>query len=84
MVFDVESFEKFPWECRKACESLVESIKVADYNGDSYLIGGFVHVLQIWLYESVTTVGERFGRKIFYHDVMVARIRHITLKPGGC
>ncbi|XP_024011312.1 uncharacterized protein LOC18017642 [Eutrema salsugineum] len=62
-VLDVEAFEQFPWG-RVACESLIEFVKLADLNSKSYTIGGFVPILQIWVYEAITIVGERFGNKI--------------------
>ncbi|CAN8266564.1 unnamed protein product [Cochlearia groenlandica] len=65
-VIDVETFERFPWG-RKACEKLVEDIKVVQYVGDSYCIPGFVHVLQIWGYEAISILGESVSRK--EHDI---------------
>ncbi|ESQ33252.1 hypothetical protein EUTSA_v10005571mg [Eutrema salsugineum] len=62
-VLDVEAFEQFPWG-RVACESLIEFVKLADLNSKSYTIGGFVPILQIWVYEAITILGERFGNKI--------------------
>ncbi|XP_024007908.1 uncharacterized protein LOC18991757 [Eutrema salsugineum] len=62
-VLDVEAFEQFPWG-RVACESLIEFVKLADLNSKSYTIGGFFPILQIWVYEAITIVGERFGNKI--------------------
>lgn len=61
-VFNEEAFDKYPWG-RKACESLIKSIKLVNLSAP-YMLGGFVPLLQIWLYEAVPCIGERFGRKI--------------------
>ncbi|XP_010507554.1 PREDICTED: uncharacterized protein LOC104784194 isoform X1 [Camelina sativa] len=59
-VLDPVAFEKHPWG-RVAFSSLVNSVKMVDYDRDSYTIHGCVHALLIWLYESVTGIGESYG-----------------------
>ncbi|XP_010451886.2 PREDICTED: uncharacterized protein LOC104734078, partial [Camelina sativa] len=59
-VLDPVAFEKHPWG-RVAFSSLVNSVKIVDYDGDSYTIHGCVHAMLIWLYESVPGIGESYG-----------------------
>ncbi|PIK33549.1 hypothetical protein BSL78_29637 [Apostichopus japonicus] len=62
-VVDVEAFESYRWG-RIGFIELVDSIKVVTYGNNSYTVHGCVHVLLIWIYESVAAFGERFGNKI--------------------
>ncbi|CAA7024015.1 unnamed protein product [Microthlaspi erraticum] len=57
-----EKFEGYPWG-RVAFQQLVQTIKIAKFDGPSYTISGFVHPLLIWAYEAVEIIGERFGRR---------------------
>ncbi|XP_010412458.2 PREDICTED: uncharacterized protein LOC104698759 [Camelina sativa] len=59
-VLDPVAFEKHPWG-RVAFSSLVNSVKIVDYDRDSYTIHGCVHAMLIWLYESVAGIGESYG-----------------------
>ncbi|KAG2281629.1 hypothetical protein Bca52824_052849 [Brassica carinata] len=50
--------------------SLLESIKVLTYERKkSYTLHGCVHVLLIWIFESVPGLGEKFGNRIEGADV---------------
>ena len=59
-VLDPVSFEKYPWG-RVAFSSLVDSVKIVDYDKESYTIRGFVHAMLVWVYESVPGICELFG-----------------------
>ncbi|KAF8113256.1 hypothetical protein N665_0053s0007 [Sinapis alba] len=68
-VLDTAAFQRYPWGRVGFC-SLVESIKVLTYEGKkSYTLHGGVHVLLIWIYESVIGVGEIYGNRIEGADV---------------
>ncbi|XP_024013601.1 uncharacterized protein LOC112087823 [Eutrema salsugineum] len=63
-VMDREKFDTYPWG-RVGFKQLIESIKCVTYEGKlTYIIRGFVHVLQIWACEAVVGIGEISGRKI--------------------
>ncbi|CAN6813411.1 unnamed protein product, partial [Brassica oleracea] len=60
----VEAFQRYPWG-RVGFSSLLESIKVLTYEKKkSYTLHGCVHVLLIWIFESVPGLGEKFGNRI--------------------
>ncbi|CAA0384238.1 unnamed protein product [Arabidopsis thaliana] len=61
-VLDPVGFERYPWG-RVAFESLINSVKIVDYDKDSYVIQRCVHALVIWIYESVPGLGEIYGMK---------------------
>ncbi|KAF8077541.1 hypothetical protein N665_1029s0001 [Sinapis alba] len=68
-MMDTAAFQRYPWGRVGFC-SLVESIKVLTYEGKkSYTLHGCVHVLLIWIYESVIGVGEIYGNRIEGADV---------------
>ena len=49
---------------------MVHSVKCADYTTkESYTIEGFIFILQIWAYESVTGLGELYVNKIVGENV---------------
>ncbi|KAH0892213.1 hypothetical protein HID58_054642 [Brassica napus] len=63
-VMDPEAFQRYPWG-RVGFSSLLESIKVLTYEKKkSYTLHGCVHVLLIWIFESVPGLGEKFGNRI--------------------
>ncbi|ESQ44725.1 hypothetical protein EUTSA_v10003373mg [Eutrema salsugineum] len=66
-VLDEDTFESYPWG-RHAFKHLVESIKVACLDGDTYFIHGFVHAYLIWAFESVPIFGEKIGRRWPSHN----------------
>ncbi|XP_018463059.2 uncharacterized protein LOC108834210 [Raphanus sativus] len=66
-VFDDEAMMSYPWG-RIGYEVLVNSIKMLDPQGRTYTINGMVEVLLIWVYESVTCFGERFGSVVNNED----------------
>ncbi|KAL9830805.1 putative Ulp1 protease family catalytic domain, papain-like cysteine peptidase superfamily [Arabidopsis thaliana] len=59
-VLDPVAFEKYPWG-RVAFDSLLRSVKIVKYDGDSYVIHGCVQTLLVWIYESVPGIGEACG-----------------------
>uniref|UniRef100_A0A1J3F8W4 DUF1985 domain-containing protein n=1 Tax=Noccaea caerulescens TaxID=107243 RepID=A0A1J3F8W4_NOCCA len=61
-VLDPDVFESHPWG-RVAFQQLVQSIKIAKFDGPSYTIPGFVHPLLIWGYEAVEIIGEKLGNR---------------------
>ena len=68
-VLDFSAFQRYSWG-RVACQSLVHSVKCADYTTkESYTIEGFIFILQIWAYESVTGLGELYVNKIVGENV---------------
>nr|VDD32422.1 unnamed protein product [Brassica oleracea] len=68
-VMDPEAFQRYPWG-RVGFTSLLESIKVLTYERKkSYTLHGCVHVLLIWIFESVPGLGEKFGNRIEGADV---------------
>ncbi|CAF1927230.1 unnamed protein product [Brassica oleracea var. botrytis] len=68
-VLDFAAFQRYPWG-RAACQTLVHSVKCADYTAkESYTIEGFIFILQIWAYESVTGIGELYVNKIVGENV---------------
>ncbi|CAN6852436.1 unnamed protein product [Brassica oleracea] len=68
-VMDPEAFQRYPWG-RVGFSSLLESIKVLTYERKkSYTLHGCVHVLLIWIFESVPGLGEKFGNRIEGADV---------------
>ncbi|KAL0754765.1 hypothetical protein Bca101_092433 [Brassica carinata] len=68
-VMDPEAFQRYPWG-RVGFTSLLESIKVLTYERKkSYTLHGCVHVLSIWIFESVPGLGEKFGNRIEGADV---------------
>ncbi|KAF8113089.1 LOW QUALITY PROTEIN: hypothetical protein N665_0057s0039 [Sinapis alba] len=72
-VFDDEAMMSYPWG-QTAYEVLVDSIKMLDPQGRSYIINGMKDVLLVWAYESVSCFGERFGR--------VVRVRKMVMKDS--
>ncbi|ESQ37592.1 hypothetical protein EUTSA_v10003035mg, partial [Eutrema salsugineum] len=62
-VLDEEAFENSQWS-RLAFKSLVESMRVASFDRDSYTLHGFVHAVLIWAYESVSILGEQFEKRV--------------------
>ncbi|CAF2141168.1 unnamed protein product, partial [Brassica napus] len=68
-VMDTAAFQRYPWG-RIGFSSLVDSIKVLTYEAEkSYTLHGCVHVLLIWVYESVPGLGEIYGNRIDGADV---------------
>jgi len=68
-VMDPEAFQRYPWG-RVGFSSLLECIKVLTYERKkSYTLHGCVHVLLIWIFESVPGLGEKFGNRIEGADV---------------
>lgn len=61
-VLDPESFEIYPWG-RVGFLKLLGSIKVLSYKKNSFTLHGCVHVLFIWMFESVPGLGELYGFK---------------------
>ncbi|KAL9840851.1 putative Ulp1 protease family catalytic domain, papain-like cysteine peptidase superfamily [Arabidopsis thaliana] len=59
-VLDPVAFEKYPWG-RVAFDSLLRSVKIVKYDGDSNVIHGCVQTLLVWIYESVPGIGEACG-----------------------
>ncbi|CAA7022311.1 unnamed protein product [Microthlaspi erraticum] len=41
----------------------MESIKVANLDGKTYVVHGCVHALLIWAYEAIPIIGEKFGKR---------------------
>ncbi|XP_024009472.1 uncharacterized protein LOC112084553 [Eutrema salsugineum] len=62
-VLDEEAFENSQWSWL-AFKILVESIRVASFDRDSYTLHGFVHAVLIWAYESVSILGEQFEKRV--------------------
>ncbi|KAL1207281.1 hypothetical protein V5N11_028025 [Cardamine amara subsp. amara] len=67
-VFDTDRFDKYPWG-RAGFTSLVNSVKVGHNEGSTYQLNGCVHVLLIWIFESVHTLGELYGSRRDWIDV---------------
>lgn len=59
LVMDLEAFEEYPWG-RVAFKNLIESIKDKDLT-KTYLIEGFVQVLQVWVYFALPDYASEFG-----------------------
>ncbi|KAF8106376.1 hypothetical protein N665_0142s0015 [Sinapis alba] len=71
-VLDDEAMISYPWG-RTTYEVLVDSIKMLDPQGWSYIINGMKDVLLVWAYESVSCFGERFGRVVENVDIPLLR-----------
>ncbi|KAF8116425.1 hypothetical protein N665_0018s0035 [Sinapis alba] len=67
-VFDDEAMMIYPWD-RSAYEVLVNSIKMLSPQGWSYTINGLKDMLQVWAYEYVSCLGERFGRVVNEEEI---------------
>ena len=67
-VLHAESFENYPWG-RKGFSCLLESIKYVGFSGNNYTIFGCVHVLLIWIFESVPAIAESYGFRRGFEDV---------------
>jgi len=71
-VFDDETMKTYPWG-RSAFETLVVSIKLPRPIGKSYTISGMAFVLQAWVYDSINTIGERFGNVVKEDEISLLR-----------
>lgn len=63
LVMDVKTFENYPWG-RVAFKKLIASVKKLDLSKTSYLIHGFVEVLQIWVYTAMPEYGASHGKPL--------------------
>ncbi|KAF8100837.1 hypothetical protein N665_0215s0014 [Sinapis alba] len=71
-VFDDEAMMIYPWD-QSAYEVLVNSIKMLSPQGWSYTINGLKDMLQVWAYESVSCLRERFGRVVNEEEILLFR-----------
>lgn len=60
LVMDEQAFLNYPWG-RVAFLNLIKSVKEKDVTKNSYVIEGFVQVLQVWLYWALPNFGSKFG-----------------------
>jgi len=71
-VFDDEAMKTYPWG-RAAFEALVVSIKLLRPIGKTYTVSGMAFVLQAWAYDSIITIGERFGNVVKADEIPLLR-----------
>ncbi|KAL1213506.1 hypothetical protein V5N11_030899 [Cardamine amara subsp. amara] len=71
-VFKDEDIADYPWG-RVAFKSLIDGVKIVQYEGSSYTVNGCVHALLIWAYESITVFGERFGKVLQPNEISFLR-----------
>jgi len=71
-VFDDEAMKTYPGG-RSAFEAFVDSIKLKRPIGKSYTISGIAFVLQAWAYDSINTIGERYGNVIKEDEILLLR-----------
>ena len=71
-VFDDEAMKIYPW-ARSAFEALVDSIKLLRPISKSYTINGTTFVLQAWPYDSINTIGERYGNVVKEDEIPLLR-----------
>jgi len=62
----------YPWG-RSAFEALVDSIKLLRPISKSYTINGTTFVLQAWAYDSINTIGERYGYVVKEDEIPLLR-----------
>ena len=60
LVMDLEKFENYPWG-RVAFKVLIDSVKAANLEANSYTVDGFIQVLQVWVYNFLPDLGANFG-----------------------
>jgi len=71
-VFDDEVLNTYPWG-RTTFEALVISIKLLRPIGKTCTISGMAFVLQAWAYDSIITIGERFGNIVKADEIPLLR-----------
>ncbi|KAL9286081.1 hypothetical protein AtEden1_Chr4g0282121 [Arabidopsis thaliana] len=71
-VFDDEAMKTYSWGWA-AFEALVVSIKLLRPIGKMYTVSGMAFVLQAWAYDSIITIGERFGNVLKADEIPLLR-----------
>ncbi|KAF8088969.1 hypothetical protein N665_0523s0015 [Sinapis alba] len=62
LVMDLVKFENYPWG-RVAFKVLMDSLRAKDFT-KSYIIDGFIQVLQVWIYHALPELGVNYGNPL--------------------
>ncbi|KAF8095213.1 hypothetical protein N665_0339s0082 [Sinapis alba] len=62
LVMDLEKFKNYPWG-RVAFKVLMDSLRAKDFT-KSYIVDGFIQVLQVWIYHALPELGANYGNPL--------------------